>query len=194
MKEKVIKRTLLGLLSLSPLFVTGCLKREFLEEEEKSEEKQEEVHGHGHGHDGSHAHDHTPHHGIVTPLQSGSKQVGFVELKLHDDKGDLELWLAADQEGTKPMDLPLDSVITVTFPELNKSVELRIRDNQNNEDESGKANIRANKTNYFIFPGDTGVDASFLVGKDFSSNAVISFSTAEGQHGTTTFELKPHTH
>ena len=29
-----------------------------------------------------------------------AKAVGFVELKLHDDKGDLELWLAKDREIT----------------------------------------------------------------------------------------------
>ena len=142
-----------------------------------------------------HGHVHTPHMGIVAPFRSGESQVGFVELKLHDDKGDLELWLTNDEAGTKPYDLSLNTAITVSFLNMEqKNVELRVRNSEENEDEQGKSTVRGNKTNYFIFPGETGSDASFLVGKGFVAEVAITF-TAEGVTYTTNpFELKPHTH
>ena len=141
-----------------------------------------------------HGHGHSPHHGIVQAFESGGKQAGFAELKLHDDKGDLELWLTKDQAGKLPYDLPLNSVVTVDFPKLGKAVKLQVRNTRKNEDEDGKGNIRAGKTNYFIFPGDTGVDPAFLVGKDFSSKVVVSFSNDGEPCATKTFKLQPHTH
>ncbi len=108
-----------------------------------------------------HGHEHTsPHHGIVAPFEGG-----HLELKLHDDKGDLELWLATD-------------------PNINKD----------NEDEDGLPNIRDGKTNYFIFPGDTGADASWLQGKDFKATVKVSFDHAGKAHASEEFELVPHTH
>ena len=78
--------------------------------------------------DGEDGHDHTPHMGLVVPFRSGQATTGFIELKLHDDKGDLELWLTKDKAGTTPFDLPLDSAVSVTFPQLaGKIVTLQIR-------------------------------------------------------------------
>ena len=126
---------------------------------------------------------------------AGDAKAGFAELKLHDDKGDLELWLTEDEAGTKPLDIPLDAVITVTFPKMDqKVVQLKIRNGEKNEDEDGKGNIREGKTNYFIFPGDTGADASWLMGKEFAAEVVITFSTGGANYSTAAFELKPHTH
>ncbi len=151
---------------------------------------------HQHHHNGGdHNHEHTPHAGVIAPFMSDEMQTGFAELKLHDDKGDLELWLTTDKDGKQPFDLPLTSVIIVTFPELNnKWVQLRVRNSQTNEDEYGKANIRNGKTNYFIFPGETGADAKFLMGVDFATKATITFE-AEGKiHNTKSFILSPHVH
>jgi hypothetical protein len=161
-------------------------------------------HGHGHGHKhsntkehshpGKHAHHKTAHHGVSAPFRSDKALAGFVELKLHDDKGDLELWLTKDEEGTRPYDLPIGTVVKVTFPQLGKTVELKVRNMEKNEDEDGNPNIRKGKTNYFIFPGDTGADASFLLGKKFKSDAVVSFSIERGDYTTKSFELHPHSH
>jgi len=83
----------------------------------------------------------------------------------------------------------------VRFAELgNQAVQLQVRNTTTNEDEDGKANIRGNKTHYFIFPGDTGVDASFLVGKEFSSDVFVSFLVGGEAFTSSTFTLKPHTH
>lgn len=150
---------------------------------------------HGHSHDKGHGHDHTPHEGILIPFRADQKESGFAELKLHDDKGDLELWLTTDKEGKEPFDIALDSVITVTFPRLGpKIVKLKIRNDKKNEDEDGKGNIRDKKTNYFIFPGDTKADASFLVGKDFSTAATVTFTSGGVSYTTSPFKLRPHTH
>jgi len=141
-----------------------------------------------------HGHAHTPHDGVLAAFTSPDGGAGNIELKLHDDKGDLELWLTS-QKKDQPYDLPLNAVLTVTFPELdNKAVNLQVRNTEKNEDEDGKTNIRGNKTNYFIFPGDTGADPSFLLGKEFSSKAVVSFSIDGKQFRTEPFVLFPHTH
>ncbi len=152
--------------------------------------------GHGHDEDGDHGHDeHGPHDGMVTAFAGADgKAVGHVELKLHDDKGDLELWLATDEGITKPFDLSLADKITVTFHGRDKSVTLAVRNTDKNEDEDGTANNRSGKTNYFIFPGDTGADASWLMGKDFSCPVSISFSSGGTKYSTQQFTLIPHTH
>lgn len=153
-------------------------------------------HGHGHGHDEEHGEEeHGPHDGMVVPFAGADgKVVGHVELKLHDDKGDLELWLATDEGITKPYDLSLTDTITVTFHGRDKSVTLAVRNTDKNEDEDGTANNRSGKTNYFIFPGDTGADATWLMGKDFSSEVSISFSSGGKAFSTQRFTLIPHTH
>lgn len=194
MKTRTITLSSVGAIISTSLFLAGCSEPETVENKEQTQ-KHGHTHGHHHDHEKAHEHSHTPHMGIVIPFQSGQGRAGFAELKLHDDKGDLELWLTEDRAGIHPFDLPLNSVITVAFPKLdNKVVELRIRNMEKNEDEDGGSNIRRNATNYFIFPGDTGADASFLVGKQFASDAVISFSTANAKYVTERFELKPHTH
>lgn len=128
---------------------------------------------------------------------SGSGSQGFLELKLHDDKGDLELWLAKDEKVTEPFDLPLASEIQVEFIDVGgRTVTLRPRNQQQNEDEGedGKPNIRNGETNYFIYPTAAGEDASWLQGKEFSSIVVVSF-TADGQPvKSEEFVLKPHEH
>ncbi|MDD7985711.1 hypothetical protein PQO01_12190 [Lentisphaera marina] len=142
-----------------------------------------------------HHHTHTPHHGIEAKLYSKKQFAGIIELKLHDDKGDLELWLTNHDSAHSPLDLALDTKITVTFIYLNKKeVQLQVRNTKNNEDEDGIGNIRKGKTNYFIFPGDRKEDSSFLIGKDFSAQVQLNF-THEGQvYQSNTFELKPHVH
>ena len=56
-----------------------------------------------HAHEGDdHAHEdtHGPHDGVTTGFADG---MGHLELKLHDDKGDLELWLYRDDAGKASM-------------------------------------------------------------------------------------------
>lgn len=134
-----------------------------------------------------------PRAGFVVPLNGPDAPAGFAELKLHDDKGDLELWLATDAAMTTPLDLPLDTAITVAFPDKGKSVELRVRNKEKDEDEDGKANVRNGKTNYFIFPGATGADSSWLMG-NFRSTATIQFSSEGKTLSAAPFTLAPHTH
>jgi hypothetical protein len=143
----------------------------------------------------THSHDHAPHAGIVVPFSTADAEAGFAELKLHDDKGDVELWLTRNLAGTEPFDLPLDSTITISFPNMDqKEIALYIRNREKNEDEENNGNIRHHKTNYFIFPGKTGSDATFLIGKDFITEAVIFFEVNGILYKTDVFELHPHTH
>lgn len=157
------------------------------------------AHDHGAGaHDhGEGGHDAEGSNGVLARfIQADTKnKVGYLRLKLHDDKGDLELWLAKDAEMTQPFDLPLDGTATVTFTDKeNKTTTLRVRNTDKNEDEDGKANVREGKTNYFIFPGDTGEDAAWLKGADFLATVKVAFSADGKDYVTSPFVLRPHTH
>lgn len=146
----------------------------------------------GHGHE----HGAAPHEGVVATFGGpGGKPAGHLELKLHDDKGDLELWLARDAKLAEPFDLPLDAVIRVEFVDVGgRTVDLRARNAVKNEDEAGTANVRGGGTNYFIFPGDTGADATWLMGVKFSSIVRLRFTSGGVEHLSEEFMLVPHTH
>ncbi len=141
---------------------------------------------------GAHGHAHTPHDGVIAALGDGA---GFVELKLHDDKGDLELWLAKDREMKEPLDIPADTSINVSFKDLpGKTAALAVRNNDTNEDEDGNPNLRGGMTNYFIFPGSSGQDPTWLMGQKFRSAVVLSFNVNGKTYTSDEFVLVPHTH
>jgi hypothetical protein len=132
--------------------------------------------------------------GVADVLEDGDgKLVGFIELKLHDDAGDLELWIFKDGAMTQPLDFPPDTTITITFATMdNKSVKLNVRNSEENEDEDGTPNMRDGKTNYFVFPGESEQDPEFLIGEKFRSTTTVTF-TAEGKTYTAPpFILVPH--
>lgn len=144
--------------------------------------------GHGHEHfDG-------PHGGIPAGF-SGGEVSGKLELKLHDDKGDLELWLFRDEGLSSPFDLPLASEIEIEFIDVEgRKITLRPRNVEQNEDEDGKPNVRDGKTNYFIYPSRDGEDASWLQGKNFQSIVIVRFAREGQDLRSEEFVLKPHVH
>jgi len=133
------------------------------------------------------------HDGISTPLYDNSGAItGFLELKLHDDAGDLELWISSDGAMT-PMDIPADTVIKASFlAHGGRSVDLKVRNLGENEDEEKKPNMRDGKTNYFIFPGETGDDSSWLQGEKFRSMVEVTFSVGEQTYKTIPFTIVGH--
>ncbi len=144
----------------------------------------------GHGHE----HAEGAHHGVPAEF-SGGGRTGHLELKLHDDKGDLELWLSEDAAGSRPFDLPLDATVQVEFIDLeDRTVTLRPRDADRNADEDGNPNVRDGQTNYFVFPGDTGADAAWLQGREFQSIVVLRFLRDGQEFRSEEFVLSPHTH
>ena len=150
----------------------------------------------GHDHD---AHDHEgegPHHGIVQPFfAEDGTEAGHIEIKLHDDKGDLELWLGKDEAMKQPFDIQVGSAVSILFVSLdNRQVPLHVRDAEKNEDEDGVAHIRAGNTDYFVFPGDTGADATWLQGEAFKAKVAIAFTSGAKLFKTKAFELTPHDH
>ena len=68
------------------------------------------------------------------------------------------------------------------------------RNKAKNEDEDGTPNVRAGKTNYFIFPGETGEDASWLMGAAFKSRVRVSFPMDGKTFTSEEFVLVPHGH
>tara|TARA_Y100001934_G_C12290061_1_gene744352 strand:- start:388 stop:1227 length:840 start_codon:yes stop_codon:yes gene_type:complete len=132
-----------------------------------------------------------PNGGFLFPVfDKEGKQSGTVEIKLHDDAGDLEVWLKKGGYEGEPWRLPLKTTLTLAFPSEGKKVILAVRDTERNEDESGQSTISDGKTNYFVFPADTGVDASWLMGSEFAAKAELSFGTET----TGSFVLRPHVH
>ena len=150
---------------------------------------------HAHEHEEGHA-EHGPHEGTVVAFQGpDGAVVGYVELKLHDDKGDLELWIATDEGIATPFDLGLDAEIGVVMHDHgDKAVTLKVRNADQNEDEDGTPNNRGGKTNYFIFPGDTGADAAWLMGLEFASDVTVTFEKDGKTYTAGKFHLVPHTH
>ena len=140
-------------------------------------------------------HNHDLRDGIIAKLNSSGQRPGYVLIKPGSNKRYIELWLAHDIGFTQPFDLPLDSVIQMNFcGDDNHSIELRVRDTVNNEDENGHANIRNFKTNYFIFTEDTGTEASWSTGVDFNSPVEVRFPHDGETYSSNTITLAPHTH
>jgi len=133
-----------------------------------------------------------PHGGFFHPVfANDGKQAATLEIKLHDDAGDLEVWLMKGGRDGAPHDLPLDSILKLDLPDLKRSVDLRVRDREKNAGEDGATNLRSGGTNYFIFPGETGADAKWLMGVDFAAKAKLSIP---GELSSEVFVLKPHVH
>ncbi len=143
-----------------------------------------------------HTHAKTPHDGVIARLGGDDgKPTSWLELKLHDDKGDLELWLTTDKAGKHPLDVPLATRPTVTFADHDdKTVTLAPRNSDKNEDEDGTPNLRDGKTQYFIYPGASGEDASWLTGKAFQSIVTVTVSLDGAAATSAEFVLQPHTH
>lgn len=132
-----------------------------------------------------------PNDGFLHPVFDGNgKQMGTAEIKLHDDAGDVEIWLTRGGHGGEPWRLPLSTTLALDFPDLSKKITLAVRDSDRNEDESGASTIHEGATAYFVFPGETGVDASWLMGEDFAAKAELSVDDAT----TGSFVLRPHIH
>jgi hypothetical protein len=133
-----------------------------------------------------------PHGGFFHPLFAvDGKQAATAEIKLHDDAGDVEIWLTQGGRDGSPLDLPLDSLLKLEFPAMERFIELGVRDKRTNADEDGNPSIRDGQTNYFIFPGETDADASWLMGEDFAAKVRLILP---GNLSSEVFVLKPHVH
>ena len=130
---------------------------------------------------------------------------GYLELKLHGDAGDLELWLyggfamsncltALAGGKPTPFDVPKDTVIRLTFPSHpGKALEMRVRNADQNEDEQGTPNMRGGThTNYFIFPGESGQDQEWLKGETSRYVAAVAFEADGKAYACDPFVLVPH--
>jgi len=130
---------------------------------------------------------------------------GYLELKLHGDAGDLELWLYSVPalygvrgwggvgEKPTPFDVPKETVIRLTFPSHpGKNLEMRVRNAEKNEDEDGTPNMREGGTNYFIFPGETGQDPEWIKGETWRGTAAAAFEVDGKAYACDPFVLVPH--
>ncbi len=117
-------------------------------------------------------------------------QVGTAEIKLHDDAGDLEVWLTRGGHGGQPWRLPVDTALALRFSDLDRDVVLAVRDRERNEDESGTPTIVDGTTDYFVFPGATDADASWLMGAEFAGKVELRADDAT----TGSCVLRPHVH
>lgn len=131
-----------------------------------------------------------PSGGLLAELRDAAgNSVGWAEVKLHGDAGDLELWLARDRRITVPLAVPAAAVAKLELAGPGRAIELRARDTVANKDERGRATLVDGRTHYLVFPGETGADPAWLMGEDFRSPARL---TVEGLSAS--FELVPHSH
>jgi hypothetical protein len=132
-----------------------------------------------------------PNGGFFYPVfDTGGGQIGTAEIKLHDDAGDIEIWLTQGGRGGAPWRFGLDTILTLDFPALGKQATLAVRDREKNADESGASTIESGQTHYFVYPGATGADAAWLTGAEFAAKAELRFVG-----GTTgSIVLRPHVH
>ncbi|MEM6569817.1 MAG: hypothetical protein AAF957_15510 [Planctomycetota bacterium] len=132
-----------------------------------------------------------PHSGFRHPVfDADGTQIATVEVKLHDDAGDLEVWLTRGGYDGDPWRLPVDTNLALAFPGLEREVTLAVRDRDRNEDESGASTILDGTTDYFVFPGATEADATWLMGTEFAAKAELRVEGAT----TGSFVLRPHVH
>ena len=125
--------------------------------------------------------------GILSPVVSGGgDHKGFLELKLHDDEGDLELWLR-DSKGA-PLFVPKSAFVAVKVASLGRAVKLGLRNAEANEDEDGVPHVSEDgaATDYFIFPSQ-GEDAAWLKGAQWRAPVEVRVSLGEGA----SLEAKP---
>ena len=104
----------------------------------------------------------------------------------------MELWLSANAAGD-PLDVPADTVVRLTFPSHGgKTAQLRVRNEDKNEDEDGAPNMRGGATNYFVFPGDSGADAAWLQGAKWRGVCEVAFEARGATYACPPFVLVPH--
>ena len=131
-----------------------------------------------------------PSGGVLAELRDAAgARVGWAEVKLHSDAGDIELWISRDIRISQPLPVPVATIAKLEVLASGRTIELRARDSETNKDERGRATVVDARTHYLVFPGETGTDASWLMGDDFRSPARL---TVEGI--SSDFELIPHAH
>lgn len=134
------------------------------------------------------------HSGVPVQLTSDRAEIVFGELKLHDDKGDLELWLARDSSGEDPFRVPVSTTITLEVREPERRITLAPRDTTHNKDEAGTSRIVAGQTDYFVFPGESGADAAWLQGREFIAEVRLSSEISGTRFTSGWITLVPHHH
>ena len=89
--------------------------------------------------------------------------------------------------------MPAATVITLAFPSHGgRSIELRVRNGEQNEDEDGVPNMRGGRTCYFIFPGETGADPEWLKGESWRGVVELAFESEGANFACDPFVLVPH--
>ncbi len=129
----------------------------------------------------------------MTALKSpDGKIVCHAEVVLRDDEGDMECRLFEDQHGNEPFGIPISPSLTTLFlqPEQ-RAANLQVRNTVINEDENGVPNIRGEKTDYSIYPGESGEERKWLAGSDFTGWMSIFFSANGTTHSSDVFRLIP---
>ena len=135
-----------------------------------------------------------PHEGVVTTCSSTNAPSFFAEIKLHDDKGDIEIWLGKTADFKDSHSIPPTAKVALGFSEHGRSVDLAVRDLRSNLDEDGTTRLKDGVTDYFIFPGETASDARWLQGGEFIDEVVLTVTHSGGSRVCEVVTLIPHSH
>ena len=151
--------------------------------------------GHGHGHGDSEHGAHGQREGILAPFHDGTgAEVGRMEWKLDTDAGLLEVWISSGGGDGMPFDLPVTERVTLTFHDLDRSIDLVVLDPVENVDSDGYATVREGRTNYFVFPVGEGVDVAWLEDDAFASQVSATFMRDGTLYTGAVFKLVAYDH
>lgn len=149
------------------------------------------------------AHDHGPedhaahgmHDGILAPFHDADGEpVGRMEWKLDSEAGRLELWIVTGGGDGEPFDIPVDERITLLLHDIDRAIDLTVRDRDENVDSDGYITVRDGGTNYFVYPLGEGEAAKWLRDAAFSSRAGATFLRDGVRYTCAAFTLVPFDH
>lgn len=135
-----------------------------------------------------------PHGGVVAGCASPRQGGLFAEVKLHDDKGDIEVWFGEDGDFKKPYLIDPRAKVSLRFYERSRSIDLAVRDLTSNNDETGVSRLKNGLSDYFIFPGESGSDATWLSGGEFIDEVTLTLQKSDETVHCETVTLVPHVH
>ena len=124
------------------------------------------------------------HGGVLTAVVVADAPCGFLEACLDGATGALEMYLTDLDHA--PLRVAQNAFFAVKVPKFGRAVKLGLREPTENRDGSGTVTMVDGRTNYFVFPGTTGSDASWLTGLDWRASVEVR-ARADGR----VIEAKP---
>ena len=142
------------------------------------------------------AHDaHGVRDGLLAPFHDAAgEEAGRIEWKLDTKTGRIEAWILTGGGDGEPFEIPVDARLTLTFHDLDRSLDLVVKDPQANVDSDGYATVRDGRTNYFVYPVEATDGPAWLKDAAFASEVSATFIRDGIRYTGALFTLMPFDH